>query len=142
MKPYLMILCVLFTLNVKAQPMTDYSLQGITVAITDMPGMLQFYKHVFKLEFEAKAMFGSTLYSTDWQGIKLLFCPADIAQNTAKQNRHQPDIKVTDLKEILKRVVKAGGKIKDQPYEQDGQLIASVYDPDRNSIVFMQDINK
>lgn len=121
--------------------MSNHRLIGITVAVTKMDEMVKFYQHVFKLEFTAMDMFNSTLYRTDWQGVNLLFCPAEIAQNDARVNRHQPDLLVDDIKSLLETVVETDGKIKDDPAEYNGQLVASIYDPDGNSIVFYQDLN-
>ena len=67
------------------------------MAITNMQKMLAFYSNVFQIEFTEKEMYGSHLYSGIWGELNLLFCPAEIAQNTAEQNRHQFDIEVSDF---------------------------------------------
>ena len=72
--------------------MKKIEVEGMTIAVSDMNSMLDFYRALFHVEFTAKEMYGSTLYSGNLGQLQLLFCPAEIAQNTAKQNRHQLDI--------------------------------------------------
>jgi len=115
-----------------------YNIQGITIAITNMKQMLAFYSNVFDIQFEEREMYGSKLYSGIWGGLNLLFCPAEIAQNTATQNRHQFDITVSDVQKTIELVLKYKGNTMGEISEDKTTLSIGVYDPDKNSIIFKQ----
>lgn len=116
----------------------DYKIVGMTIAITNMDAMLAFYTAVFDLEFTPLDMYGSKLFSTTWGGLKLLFCPAHIAQNTASQNRHQFDLIVPDLEEIIRRSTLHGGVVMGAINEDLASKSVGIYDPDMNSIAFKE----
>ncbi len=116
----------------------DYQITGMTMAIVNMEEMVNFYSHVFGIEFESKEMLGARLYSGVWGGFKLLFCPAELAGNTAKQNRHQFDIVVSDLEEVMALAEKHGGVLMGKVTEDTRSWSIGIYDPDRNSILFKE----
>ena len=115
-----------------------YQIEGMTMAITNMKEMVDFYTNIFNLQFEEKEMYGTKLYAGIWGGLKLLFCPAEIAGNTAKQNRHQFDIIVPDLQQLIELTTKHGGKPMSAIVENEHFWSVGIYDPDENSIVFKQ----
>ena len=57
----------------------DYQIEGMTMAITNMEQMLDFYSNTFNILFTEKEMYDSKLYSGVWGAFNLLFCPAKIA---------------------------------------------------------------
>jgi len=116
----------------------DYQIEGMTIAITKMEQMLDFYTNVFKIRFTEKEMYESKLYSGIWGGLNLLFCPAEIAGNTAVQNRHQFEIVVSDLDKIIELTTKYGGKTMGEIVEDEHSWNVGIYDPDKNSILFKQ----
>lgn len=116
----------------------NYQLEGLTLAVTRMEEMLSFYKAVFGLEFEEMEMHGFKLYKTNWADLSLLFCPAQLAQNTASQNRHQFDIIVSDLDTMIEAAKTHHGELMSEPAEAGGVRSVGIYDPDRNSMVFKQ----
>lgn len=116
----------------------QYQIEGMTMAITNMDEMLGFYSNVFQISFEEKDMFNTKLYAGKWGDLKLLFCPAALAQNTATQNRHQFDIIVNDLASSIELVKAKGGEIMGETAETDQELSVGIYDPDRNSITLKQ----
>lgn len=113
-------------------------LQGITIASTNIESMVGFYENVFGVIFTEQDMFGAKLYSGNWLGISLLLCPAEIAQNTATQNRHQLDILIPDFDEVISKVLKFGGSLMNDISEENGIRKAGVYDPDNNSMVLIE----
>ncbi|NAS31887.1 hypothetical protein GTQ40_12945 [Flavobacteriaceae bacterium R38] len=115
-----------------------YSIQGMTMAITNMEKMLSFYSNVFDIQFEEKEMYNSKLYTGIWGGLNLLFCPAEIAQNTATQNRHQFDIIVSDIQKTIYLAIQHGGETIGDIFEDASSLSIGIYDPDKNSITFKQ----
>ncbi len=130
----------LLSQNTSAQNMDDksYQIEGMTIAITNMERMLEFYSKVFDIDFSEKEMYNSKLYSGHWGGLDLLFCPAEIAGNTAIQNRHQFDIIVSDLEAIIEVATKYGGKTMGGIVENEDIRNVGIYDPDKNSILFKQ----
>ena len=117
---------------------SQYQIEGMTMAITHMDEMLRFYSNLFLISFEEKEMFNTRLYTGKWGDLKLLFCPAEIAQNTATQNRHQFDIVVSDLASIIDLAKRNGGEIMGEIAETDNELSVGIYDPDKNSIILKQ----
>jgi predicted enzyme related to lactoylglutathione lyase len=115
-----------------------YEIEGLTLAINDMPKMLKFYKNVFGINFTERNEFGTKLYSGKWANLSLLFCPAEVAQNKATQNKHQFDILVEDLNVWIKKCEENGGLIIGEVARQKNLFSVGVYDPDRNTIVLKQ----
>ncbi|MEO9482173.1 MAG: VOC family protein [Ekhidna sp.] len=120
--------------------MSTIKITGMTIAISDMPKMVNFYQQVFKLNFEEMEMYGSKLYKTHIDHLEVLFCPASIAQNTAKQNRHQLNFEVEDLGIALADVPINGGEVMGEPQLEGSFKQIGVKDPDNNSIVLKQKI--
>ncbi len=110
------------------------------MAVTNMEQMLAFYKQVFKVDFEEKQMFGSTLYSGEFAGLHLLFCPNEIAKVQAQKNRHQFDIIVPNVKQIIKAARQFGGSQLGEVTDKENQRVAAIIDPDGNSIVIKQNL--
>ncbi|MEM7297350.1 MAG: VOC family protein [Bacteroidota bacterium] len=116
----------------------DYTIEGMTLAVHQMDKMIQFYSNVFNIQFEAKEMFDNTLYSGTWGDLKVLFCPAELAGNEARQNRHQFDIITTNLEGCIDNVKMNGGSLMGEISEDDNMKSIGIYDPDHNSIVLKQ----
>ena len=116
----------------------NFKITSLTMAITHMEAMLKFYSEIFNIKFEEMGMYGAKLYSGTWGQLGLLFCPAELAQNTATQNRHQFDIEVEDLDALQELVLNHGGELMGEVVEDERARSLSVYDPDNNSIVFKQ----
>lgn len=116
----------------------SYQIEGMTIAVTDMPKMLDFYTTVFGISFAEQDMYGSKLYAGQWGALKLLLCPAELAENTAEQNRHQFDIVVPDLDRLLQIAKSHGGQMMSHVTEDGGFRSVGLYDPDHNSMVFKQ----
>lgn len=73
------------------------------------------------------------LYKGNLGGIDMILCPAALAKNTAKQNRHQLTIVVDDLLAIVEEVKMYGGNFMSELHQESD--VAEVYDPDQNSIL-------
>ncbi|MGH7495035.1 MAG: VOC family protein [bacterium] len=116
----------------------QFSLICITLATTRLPEMTAFYDKVFDAHMHAKPMLGTTLYTGNIAGIRLLLCPNEIAGVKAEQNRHQLKFKVTDLDALLRQVNAAGGApVGEIVASAQGKTVA-VRDPDGNTIEFIQ----
>lgn len=114
------------------------TITGMTIAVNEMDKMVKFYSQVLNLAFEEVEMYGSQLFKTQIDSIEILFCPAQIAQNTAKQNRHQLELEVQNLTEVLVEVEKYHGSIMGEPAESEEYLQVGIKDPDNNSLVLKQ----
>jgi predicted enzyme related to lactoylglutathione lyase len=104
-------------------------IERITLAVTDMSKMVVFYNNVF--DAGMLQVGNSPFYRGTFAGISLLFCPNDIAEVDAQQNRHQFRI-AGDIDVIRERVVASGGEIINDG-EEAGRKILGVRDPDGNT---------
>ena len=111
---------------------------GMTIAVTEMQKMIDFYQNVFELDFEEVDMYNAKLFKSNLDKMEVLFCPASIAQNTATQNRHQLTLEVDDLELILKRVSKHKGEIMGEKLKNGAFFQIGIKDPDNNSILLTQ----
>lgn len=116
----------------------DFKINQITIAVSNMDEMIQFYSHVFHCEFLKKDIFGLTLHSTTIGGISFQFCPNDIAQVDAQQNRQQFHFSVDNLESLMQDIISSHGKIKDEILETEAGKSLSAIDPDGNTIVFIE----
>jgi len=116
----------------------EYKIEGFTLAVQNMDAVKTFYANVFGITFKEIKMYGSTLYSGVWGSLNILLCPAEIAHNTARQNRHQFDILVSDIDRFIEKIKKNGGKTIGEKSKDEQAWSIGVYDPDENSIVLKQ----
>jgi predicted enzyme related to lactoylglutathione lyase len=118
--------------------LTNYKIEGLTIAINDMPKMLAFYKNLFGIKFIEHDEFGTKLYSGKWADLTILFCPAEVAQNRATQNKHQFDIVVTELDGWIRKCKNNGGVTIGEITDTKEYRSSGIYDPDRNTIVLKE----
>lgn len=118
-----------------------YQIQGMTLFVNDMEAMLDFYMNVFEITFIEKKVHETNLYSGVWSGLNILLCPAELTKVTANQNRHQFDIIVEDIQLFIKKAEKFGGKIIGNIVENHHSKSVGMYDPDGNSILFIEMAN-
>ncbi len=111
------------------------SIIQITIAVFNEKKMYEFYSEAFRIKFEIKKFPDFELYEGDWDGMKLLLCPAEIAKNTATQNRHQFHIEVDDIGKFFKIALEFGGSILEEVMNNNSSKTGSLSDPDGNSIV-------
>lgn len=111
---------------------------GMTLAVTNMKKMVNFYQNVFGLDFEEVDMYGSKLYRSQLDSLELLFCPAALAQNTANQNRHQLNFEIESLEFTLAKISTHEGEIMGEKQEDGLFIQVGIKDPDNNSIVLKQ----
>lgn len=140
MKHIIFILVFSLTVSLNAQKMNSkkFQIEGMTMAVTSMKPMLDFYSGFFDISFTEQNMFNSKLYQGKWGDLNLLFCPAEVARNSAKQNRHQFDIVVEDIEASIKLATSFGGKPMGDITDDNGVLSVGIYDPDNNSILLKQ----
>lgn len=118
-----------------------FKIAKITIATTATQEMAAFYSSVFNSELSPVEAYGYTLYSGSFCGINLLICPNDLAGVNANQNRQQFDIEVSGIEKVLQKVEATGGNIKEALSITATHKIASVTDPDGNTIVFIEQLS-
>ncbi|MEQ8526016.1 VOC family protein [Gracilimonas sp.] len=117
------------------------TLRSMTIAAHDMPEMIEFYTEVYNVEFSEKIINEFTLFEGKWLGYNLLVCPAEFAQNTAQQTRHQLDISVTDFDAFIEKVEQFGGSLLGEVIIQEGVRSVGIHDPDKNSMIIIESLN-
>lgn len=113
-------------------------LRKITLACTDIQKMINFYSSVFNSEFIEHQFPRFKMFSAKIEEINFLFCPNEIAGVEAKQNRHQFDYECEDIKSIMKIALENDGEIHSDLQENTDELFAAIFDPDGNTINFIQ----
>lgn len=116
----------------------DFQIDQITIAATHVNDMISFYNNVFDCNLSEATAHGQLLYSGRLGEIKLLICPNEIARVKAEQSRHQFEFLVRDIERISKDVKIFGGKIKEEIINTGKEKIASITDPDGNTMVVKQ----
>jgi predicted enzyme related to lactoylglutathione lyase len=112
---------------------------SVTMVVENMSAMLRFYNAVFGAEFQPSAILaGQQTYLGKIAGIKTIFCPNAVVGIDAKRNRHQFDYLVPDVRAVMATALANGGSMLQEAQESNGKLLGAVYDPDQNSMVFLQ----
>ncbi len=114
-------------------------LNGLTIAVTDMKRMIDFYNAVFDANLEPTVNIGDKqFYGGTLVGVQLTLCPNAIAQVVAEQNRQQFRFQVDDI-ELVMANGKANHGTEINPIDEyKGAKVASLADPDGNTIEFVQ----
>ena len=113
------------------------TIELMTLAATNIDDMVKFYNAVFDANLEGEdTPMGMKIYNGVLAGIPLQVCPNSLAQVDAKQNRQQFQFTVDDIEASVQAALANGGT-ELEPIRTAGDFkIASVLDPDGNSIVF------
>jgi len=106
----------------------------ITIAVDNMEMMEMFYTATFKLNFTKHDMGGFYLLTGNLATIQLMLCPKEIAGITASENNIQLRFAVENIKEVVKIGEQSGGTIIEDVHQQNEIKLASLRDPDGNSI--------
>lgn len=114
-------------------------LDGLTIAVTDMKHMVAFYNAVFDANLEPTVNIGDKqFYGGQMLGMQLIFCPNAIAQVVAEQNRQQFRFHVDDIEAVMKNGLANHGTEINAINEYKGAKVASLADPDGNTIEFVE----
>ena len=112
---------------------------GLTVAAINMDKMVRFYNAVFNTRLKATVHIGEEqFYAGALCGMKLTFCPNAIAGVIAEQNRQQFRFQVANIKEVMSKGVANHGSEINPVEEYKGAKVASLADPDGNTIEFVE----
>ncbi|MEO8513490.1 MAG: VOC family protein [Ignavibacteria bacterium] len=116
----------------------DFKLSQVTIAVTNVKKMAEFYNSVFGTRLNEFEAMGSKFYSGTIAGVNMMLCPNTIAGVTAEQNRHQFDYITEDINEVVKNALGSHGTLKDSISVNDLEKLVTVIDPDGNTINFIQ----
>ncbi len=109
----------------------------ITIAVTHMKEVVEFYNAVFDSELKPIAGLEG-FYSGKLGGFDMLLCPNEIAGVVAEQNRHQFRFVVGDLDAVLSKGRAMGGILIDDAQANGTSKSQGMRDPDGNSMEFIQ----
>ncbi len=114
-------------------------LVGLTVAAVKMEKMVSFYNAVFNARLKATVHIGAEqFYAGELCGMKLTFCPNAIAGVIAEQNRQQFRFEVADIEAVMAAGLANHGSEINPIEEYKGAKVASLADPDGNTIEFVE----
>ncbi len=112
---------------------------GLTIATKEMRQMVQFYNAVFDADLQITAQISNQpFYSGKLAGIDLMLCPNSIAGIRAEQNRQQFRFIVRDIEAVIQRGLANHGSEINPIDDYAGAKVASLADPDGNTIEFVQ----
>ncbi len=114
-------------------------LTGLTIAATKLPEMAQFYNAVFDAGLRPSVSIGAEqFYAGELCGLQLTLCPNSIAGVEARQNRQQFRFEVDDIEAAMRRGLASHGGEINPVDEYKGAKVASLADPDGNTIELTQ----
>ena len=114
-------------------------LTGVTIAARRMKPMVAFYNAVFAADLQPSFRIGTEQFYRGKLGdLELALCPNAIAGVEAQQNRQQFRFQVDDIAAVMTAGMAAGGSEINPIDEFEGAKVASLADPDGNTIEFVQ----
>lgn len=117
-------------------------LVGLTIAANNMQEMVRFYNAVFDARLKPTVHIGADdFYGGAIAGIDLALCPNRIAGVIAEQNRQQFRFDVSDIEAVMAAGLANHGSEINPIDEYKGAKVASLADPDGNTIEFVQRIS-
>ncbi len=116
-------------------------LAGLTIATTNMKRMARFYNAVFDAGLKPTVHIGADdFYGGAIGGLELTLCPNSIAGVVARQNRQQLRFEVSDIEAVMAAGLAHHGSEINPVDEYKGAKVASLADPDGNTIEFVQHV--
>ena len=117
-------------------------LVGLTIAANNMEKMIRFYNAVFSARLKPTVHIGADdFYGGTLCGMELTLCPNTIAGVNAEQNRQQFRFEVADIDAVMAAGLANHGSEINPVDEYKGAKVASLADPDGNTIEFVEHIS-
>ena len=114
-------------------------LTGLTIAAVNMRKMVKFYNAVFYAQLKRTVHIGpEQFYGGKIGDIELTLCPNAIAGVVAEQNRQQFRFEVDDIESVMESGLANHGREINPIDEYKGAKVASLADPDGNTIEFVE----
>ncbi len=115
---------------------------GLTIATVNMKEMVKFYNAVFAAQLKETVHIGpEQFYGGKIGDIELTLCPNAIAGVIAEQNRQQFRFEVSDIKVVIECGLANHGSEINPVDEYKGAKVASLADPDGNTIEFVEPVS-
>ncbi len=112
---------------------------GLTIAVNRIDSMVEFYNAVFDAQLKPTVHIGEQqFYGGKLGELELTLCPNAIAGVVADQNRQQFRFAVNDIAKVMKQGTKHHGCEINPIDEYKGAKVASLADPDGNTIEFVE----
>lgn len=114
-------------------------LTGLTIATVNMKQAVKFYNAVFDAQLKQTVHIGpEQFYGGKIGDIELTLCPNAIAGVVAEQNRQQFRFEVDDIESVMENGLANHGSEVNPIDEYKGAKVASLADPDGNTIEFVE----
>ena len=115
---------------------------GVTIAAHNMKEMVRFYNAVFDAGLKESVHIGEQqFYGGALAGLELMLCPNAIAGVNAEQNRQQFRFAVSDIENVICAGLANHGVEINPVDEYKGAKVASMADPDGNTIEFVEHVS-
>ena len=115
---------------------------GLTIAAVNMNEMVRFYNAVFNAGLKETVHIGDQqFFGGKLAGLEVVLCPNSIAGVVAEQNRQQFRFEVSDIESVLAQGLANHGSEINPVDEYKGAKVASMADPDGNTIEFVEHVS-
>ena len=115
---------------------------GLTIAAVNMKEMVRFYNAVFGAGLKQTVHIGDQqFYGGALAGLDVVLCPNAIAGVVAEQNRQQFRFEVSDIERVMEQGLANHGSEINPVDEYKGAKVASLADPDGNTIEFVEQVS-
>ena len=115
---------------------------GLTIAAVNMEKMVRFYNVVFGAGLKETVHIGDQqFFGGKLAGLEVVLCPNAIAGVDAEQNRQQFRFAVSDIEKVMETGLANHGSEINPVDEYKGAKVASMADPDGNTIEFVEHIS-
>lgn len=115
---------------------------GLTIAAVNMKEMVSFYNAVFGAGLKETVHIGDQqFYGGSLAGLEVALCPNAIAGVVAEQNRQQFRFEVSDIEAVMEKGLANHGSEINPVDEYKGAKVASMADPDGNTIEFVEQVS-
>ena len=115
---------------------------GLTIAAVNMKEMVRFYNAVFGAGLKETVHIGDQqFFGGALAGLEVVLCPNAIAGVDAAQNRQQFRFAVSDIDKVMQTGLANHGSEINPVDEYKGAKVASLADPDGNTIEFVEHIS-
>lgn len=110
----------------------------ITLAVSDMDRMKQFYEAILPVKFYDQKLSNYALYIATVGGLEIILCPKELAGVRATINTIQLRFAISNVSRAFENGLAMGGTAITQPQKRGRAQHASLKDPDGNSLEIIE----
>ncbi|MBD7965840.1 VOC family protein [Fictibacillus norfolkensis] len=119
----------------------SFVISQITIAYKREVEMVNFYNEVYNANLSSFKSGDYTFYKGKLGEVVLLFCPNEMLGIKAEKNNIQFTVQVSNLDEVLAKVLQYGGVPIQEIIQEETQYKIGILDPDGNSIELLESID-